>query len=207
MSHLLQPSLSVQVTNPNCPWHPVLRWVSAFIQGKNGKRQKWIEFKYGLSEILQLWNILYQDCSWYCSLCRCPQSILPMHATRCHLIHGSLGAKDEVFLMGLAKADGGRKYEATLLRRILLCAICLLSPAPKGEQDIQLWEVFRAQLCPGSSSFVKHQEPEEWKILLASSGHPMFPGRFWMYGHWLFHELVWRNADPWNFPGRFAKGS
>lgn len=123
MSHLLQPSLSVQVTDPNCSWHPVLRWVFAFIQGKHGKRQIWIEFKYGLSEILQSWNILYQDCSWCWSLLQISPEHPTRSGTRCHLIHGSLGAKDEEFLMGLATADGCRKYGAALLRRILLCAI------------------------------------------------------------------------------------
>lgn len=108
-------------------------------------------------------------------------------------------------LMGLAIADGCRKYGATLLRRILLCVICLLSSTPKGAQDVQLWEMFRAQLCPQSISFMDCQEPEEWNTPLASSGPHMFPGRFWMCRYWCFHELVWRNAHLWSFAGSFAR--
>lgn len=60
-----------------------------------------------------------------------------MHATHCHLINGSLEPKDVVFLISLEIADRCRKYGVTLLRRILLCAICSLFTSQKGAQYIQ----------------------------------------------------------------------
>lgn len=85
--------------------------------------------------------------------CSSSESLLHMHATHRHLINGSLEPKDVVFLTSLEIADRCRKYGVTLLRRILLCAICSLYPGQKGEQYVQLREALGlctpgAWLCP-----------------------------------------------------------
>lgn len=61
-----------------------------------------------------------------------------MHTTHCHLINGSLEPKDVVFLISLETADRCRKYGVTLLRRILLCAICSFYPGQKEHSIFSL---------------------------------------------------------------------
>lgn len=116
--------------------------------------------------------------------CRSSQSLLPTHTTCCYLIHGSLEAEDEVFLMGFSTADGCRKYRVTLLRRILLCAICLLSPAPKGAQDIQPQEARSEHCCShGASASWTSSNLRNETSLWCSQDLTCF-GWFWMYRYW-----------------------
>jgi len=77
--------------------------------------------------------------------CSSYESFLHMRATHHRLIIGSQEPKDVVFLISLETADRCRKYGVTLLRRLLLCAICSLYPGQKGVQYIQLREAL--MLC------------------------------------------------------------
>lgn len=62
-----------------------------------------------------------------------------MHAPHHHLLNCSSKPED-IFLNGLETADRCRKYGVPPLRRVLLCAICLLDPGWKGARSIQLRE-------------------------------------------------------------------
>lgn len=147
--------------------------------------------------------------------CSSSESLLHMHATHRHLINGSLEPKDVVFLISLEIADRCRKYGVTLLRRILLCAICSLYPGQKGAPFIQLREalalrVLGSWLCllslpAPTRSPLPHQEHQLQEPPGASPVTSEPQKNRNKPSLWCPQDLMWsRRSDPWVFAGNFA---